>query len=77
MNKRTKNKWDDRSMEVKLSNPLDNYEKPTNRLIDRPTDHPTERRTDRVIGKFHFQQSDTEKHYNCFGLCLLISIDMT
>ena len=33
---------------------------------DRPTDRPTDWRTDRVIGKFHFQQGQRRRKIGCY-----------
>ena len=48
-------------MEAKLPVLLGNYDRPTNQ----PTERPTNERTDRVIGKFHFQ-------YSILNFCLEI-----
>ena len=54
------NKCSDRSIKVKLSAPLGNFDWPTNQLTDQ--------RTDRIIGKFYFQQA---YHILCFSIWVL------
>ena len=59
------NKCSDRSIEVKLPSLLRNYDRQANR----PTDQ-TDTRTNRVIGKFHFQQRMFVVLPNHYMICL-------